>query len=267
VFILIIQCLYQCKRDTYSSLASPLTSHICTNRATLRPSTDSFSALGGFEPYPFLINTIPIKPCTSLFFALRACTFLICSIKPHLNIFLSPLDSTPFPFSVFSHETNTHKKSLKEKLSWLRKDHKAVMLEIKQNIPQAEPSKDSEQVVASLTAVAIRQRVEVLAVQQELLRLGEQIKGKFKDVFHPVLPPIDRLPTNITCRITLKDASKLITTRSYSTPRKYKEAWHMLIDQHLEASRIQPSNSQHVSPAFIILECDVTVLLQWVNDY
>ena len=56
-------------------------------------------------------------------------------------------------------------------------------------------------------------------------------------------------------------------TRSYSTPRKYKEAWAILIQQHLDAGRIRPSNSQHASPAFIIPKADMSVLPQWVNDY
>ena len=56
-------------------------------------------------------------------------------------------------------------------------------------------------------------------------------------------------------------------TKSYSTPRKYKEAWAILIQQHLDAGGIQPSNSQHASPAFIIPKADMSVLPHWVNDY
>ena len=56
-------------------------------------------------------------------------------------------------------------------------------------------------------------------------------------------------------------------TRSYSTPRKYKEAWAILIQQYLDAGRIRPSNSQHASPAFIIRKADMSVLHHWVNDY
>lgn len=68
-------------------------------------------------------------------------------------------------------------------------------------------------------------------------------------------------------RIMLKDASKTITTRTYSCPRKYHDAWKTLIQQHLDAGRIRPSSSQHASPAFIIPKADKTALPRWVNDY
>jgi len=51
------------------------------------------------------------------------------------------------------------------------------------------------------------------------------------------------------------------------SPRKYHEVWTTLIQQHLDAGRIQPSNSQHASPAFLVPKTDPTVLPRWVNDY
>ena len=41
----------------------------------------------------------------------------------------------------------------------------------------------------------------------------------------------------------------------------------MLIQQHLDAGRICPSNSAHTSPAFIVPKADAAVLPRWVNDY
>jgi len=73
--------------------------------------------------------------------------------------------------------------------------------------------------------------------------------------------------TDVYCRIKLKDAYKTVHTHSYSTPRKYKEAWAILIQQHLDAGRIQPSNSAHASPAFLVPKSDTVVLPHWVNDY
>jgi hypothetical protein len=75
------------------------------------------------------------------------------------------------------------------------------------------------------------------------------------------------LPTDVYCRIKLKDASKTITTRTYTSPRKFKEAWATLIQQHLDAGRIRPSNSEHALPAFLVPKSDTTVLPRWVNDY
>jgi hypothetical protein len=113
---------------------------------------------------------------------------------------------------------------------------------------------------------AVRQRIEVLAAQDKLRKLSTDIISEFPDVFSPI-PHIDSLPTDVYCRIKLKDLAKLIHTRSYSTPRKYREAWATLIQQHLDAGRIRPSNSAHASPAFIVPKSDLTVLPRWVNDY
>jgi len=40
-----------------------------------------------------------------------------------------------------------------------------------------------------------------------------------------------------------------------------------LIEQHLAAGRIRPSNSDYVLPAFIVPKSDPNVLPRWVNDY
>jgi hypothetical protein len=106
---------------------------------------------------------------------------------------------------------------------------------------------------------AIRTRIETLAAQEQLIKLGDAVKGKYKDVFLPI-PHLDELPTDVYCQIKLKYALKTFTTRSYSTPRKYKDAWATLIQQHLDAGRIRPSNSAHTSPTFIVPKVDRTVL-------
>jgi len=113
---------------------------------------------------------------------------------------------------------------------------------------------------------AVRQRMEVLAAQNELQDLRDQMKSEFKEVFSEI-PHIDDLPTDVYCRIRLKDASKCVHTCTYSTPRKYREAWATLIQQHLDVGCIRPSNSAHASPAFIVPKSDATVLPCWVNDY
>ena len=92
------------------------------------------------------------------------------------------------------------------------------------------------------------------------------MKTKYKDIFDPI-PHLDDLPTNVYCRIQLKDASKTFATHSYMTLHKYKEAWSTLIQQHLDAGRIRPLNSAHTSPAFLVPKSDCMVLPHWVNDY
>jgi hypothetical protein len=96
--------------------------------------------------------------------------------------------------------------------------------------------------------------------------MGREMMTEFKDVFAPI-PHVNRLPDEVFCQIKLKDASQSIKTQTYSTPRQYKEAWQTLIQQHLDAGRIRPSNSAHASPAFIIPKADPNVLPRWVNDY
>ena len=84
---------------------------------------------------------------------------------------------------------------------------------------------------------AVRQRIKFLNLQVQLDHLSDSVKTKYKDVFSEI-PHIDDLPTDVYCRIKLKDATKTVTTRSYSTPRKYKDTWAILIQQHLDAGRI-----------------------------
>ena len=113
---------------------------------------------------------------------------------------------------------------------------------------------------------AVREQIEILAAQQELTHLGEALKNNFTDVFSE-FPHIDELPKDMYCRIKLKDASKTIQMRTYSTPRKYRDAWGTLIKQHFDVGRIHPSNYSHASPTFLIPKTDITVLPRWVNDY
>lgn len=58
-----------------------------------------------------------------------------------------------------------------------------------------------------------------------------------------------------------------ITCWGYTTPRKYKDAWDVLIKEHLDGDRIRPSNSPYLSAAFLVPKADCTVLPRWVNNY
>jgi hypothetical protein len=115
-------------------------------------------------------------------------------------------------------------------------------------------------------AGADQTQIEQLAFKDSLLRLNEAVKTKYKDIFD-VIPHLDELPKDVYCRIRRKDMNKSIVTRSYACPRKYREAWGTLLQQHLDAGRIRPSLSTHTSLAFIIPKADTTVLLRWVNDF
>jgi len=89
---------------------------------------------------------------------------------------------------------------------------------------------------------AVWVRIETLAAQEQLNKLSDAVKAKHAAVFKPI-PHINELPTDVYCHIQLKDVSKTITTRTYSSPCKYKDVWATLIQQHLDAGHIRPSTS------------------------
>jgi hypothetical protein len=157
---------------------------------------------------------------------------------------------------------------LRERLQTVRTAREGVIKELKARFKDDGDARESrnEKVKTVDVIGAIRERIEVLAAQEKLLKLGAEMKREFSDMFEPI-PHADTLPCNVFCRIKLKDASQTIKTRSYSTPRKYRSAWETLIQQHLDAGRIQPSSSSHASPAFLIPKADLSALPRWVNNY
>ena len=160
------------------------------------------------------------------------------------------------------------KKKLKEIFRDLQEDRKLMVAELKMVCAEraCKIRNNIEKIKPLDHIAAIRGRLEELNAQDQLHQLGESVKNKYKDIFAPI-PHLNDLPSDVYCRIKLKDATKMFTTRSYSTPRKYKEAWATLIQQHLDVGRIQPSNSAHASLAFIIPKADKSVLPRWVNNY
>jgi hypothetical protein len=120
-------------------------------------------------------------------------------------------------------------------------------------------------------ATAVRRRIDSLAFieanKTQLDRLDAEMRRKYNDRFPTDIPHIDQLPTEIVHRIRLKDPNKIIQCRWYNTPRKYREAWETLLNEHVAAGRLRPSSSLYVSPAFLIPKKDPTALPRWVNDY
>jgi hypothetical protein len=115
-------------------------------------------------------------------------------------------------------------------------------------------------------AAMVKERIEILALQEKFGSLEKDFLSEFKDVFEP-LPHVDKLPQNVMARIKLKNAEQTIKTHTYACPRKFCKAWQTLIQQHLDVGHICPSSSPHASPAFIIPKLDPLVLPCWVNDY
>jgi hypothetical protein len=140
------------------------------------------------------------------------------------------------------------KPSLKEKYHKIMTDRKCLLTELANicSIRKRTVDEISENVKEYNVAGAVRTQIEQLSFKDQLSRLNDAIKDKFKDVFSPI-PHVNELPTDIYYRINLKDTSKTIATRSYACPRKYKDTWQTLIQQHLDAGQIRLSSSAHAS--------------------
>jgi hypothetical protein len=149
------------------------------------------------------------------------------------------------------------KLKLRKMFKKVQKDRAEVIQELKaKSMEQKELVDATSETVRKLDLIAVvRQKMEILAVQEKLMALGNQIKKEFHSVFEPI-PHVNRLPDEVLCEIKLKDASQTIATWSYSSPRCYKDAWSTLIQQHLDAGHIRPSNSANASPAFLIPKAD-----------
>ena len=113
---------------------------------------------------------------------------------------------------------------------------------------------------------ALRERITSLSFEEELQSREAKLQERFARIFEPP-PHVDELPHEPVARIKLKDPQHSVKSRNYPCPRKWKEAWHTLLQQHLDAGWIRPSSAPTGSSAFIIPKADPTVLPQWVNDY
>ena len=113
---------------------------------------------------------------------------------------------------------------------------------------------------------AITSRIESLASQKTLIKLEDDIKHEYRDVFRPI-PHISELPTTETARIHLKNAYQTIAKRQYDVPRQFRDSFAVLIQQRLDSGFIRPSSSAFASPSFIIPKADKSALPRWVCDY
>lgn len=127
-------------------------------------------------------------------------------------------------------------------------------------VPPAVPS-DGTEVLA-----ALRDRIEDLAFLQTLKVEDAALRSQFADCFGDI-PPTAELPTDVWHRFRLRDPDMVIARRQYECPKKYREVWKELLQEHLEAGRLVPSSSPYASPSFLIPKSDPTAKPRWVNDY
>ncbi|KAG9225881.1 hypothetical protein CCMSSC00406_0006497 [Pleurotus cornucopiae] len=118
---------------------------------------------------------------------------------------------------------------------------------------------------------ALRGRIEDLNsmadLQAQLKKMDGEMKAKYADLFPDDIPAVHHLPDQVYHRFRLKDTDKVVSKREYSCPRKLRDVFKVLLDQHLAAGRIRPSDSEYASPAFLVPKADPTALPRWVNDY
>lgn len=114
---------------------------------------------------------------------------------------------------------------------------------------------------------AIRERVEELATLEQLKAEDAAMKTRYVDLFPDDIPHVNQLPTDVWHDINLKDANLTIVRRQYDCPKRYRDAWKTLLDQHINAGRLRASSSPYASPSFLVPKADPTALPRWVNDY
>jgi hypothetical protein len=148
----------------------------------------------------------------------------------------------------------------------LKKLQKSVVANIKSLLPKTYNNLNNDTPKPCLLA-AIQTQIETLVIEEQLRLKDAEFKAQYLDLFPPDVPDVVDLLDHILMSIKLKDDLKPMVVCAYSCPRKYREGWKTLIQQHLTAGCICPSNSNYVSPAFIVPKADPTVLPRWVNDY
>ena len=113
---------------------------------------------------------------------------------------------------------------------------------------------------------SILHRISTLNIESTMINLENNLRKSFTKVFEQI-PHVNELPLQPLARITLKDAEKVIKTRNYPCLRKWKDAWYVLLQQHLDVGCICPSQAPSGSAPFIIPKSDPAVLPRWVNNY
>ncbi|EDR06062.1 uncharacterized protein LACBIDRAFT_329149 [Laccaria bicolor S238N-H82] len=93
-------------------------------------------------------------------------------------------------------------------------------------VPPPPPKPRLQHVKDFDVAGAVRDRIDVLVAQEQLATRETALKTEYKEIFEPI-PHADELPRDIVAEIQIKNAEKTIKSRSYPSPRKYKQAWQI----------------------------------------
>ncbi|KAF9495331.1 hypothetical protein BDN71DRAFT_1506886 [Pleurotus eryngii] len=105
------------------------------------------------------------------------------------------------------------------------------------------------------------------AFQTQLKRMDSRMKREYADLFPDDIPLVHHLPDQVYHHFHLKDANKVVSHCEYTCPKKLRDVFKVLLEGHLAAGRMCPSDSEFASPAFLIPKADPSALPHWVNDY
>ncbi|GAA5977503.1 hypothetical protein JCM11641_000983 [Rhodosporidiobolus odoratus] len=106
--------------------------------------------------------------------------------------------------------------------------------------------------------------------EREMATWAARLMDEFNDLFPSVLPALtaDYLAKTTTRhRIKFVDIGKTHNQRGFNVPRKWRERWKRMLEEHIATGRLRPSTSPFASAAFIIPRKDPDADPRWVNDY
>ena len=189
----------------------------------------------------------------------------LCDTRSSLDILTPPFrpNSPPLPVS--------DRRTFNQELTFLRDEELTaqkcdVLHELCLEHPPVAPGPSPP-----LPIAAVRAHVESLVVAEtlcaQLIDEDRRMHKHFQDCFPSVLPPVTDLPDDVFHRFHLKDATMSIQHRQYESPKKCREVWKHLLQEHINMGRLQPSSSSYSSPCFLIPKSNPTADPQWVNDY
>ncbi|GAA5980988.1 hypothetical protein JCM11641_001420 [Rhodosporidiobolus odoratus] len=106
--------------------------------------------------------------------------------------------------------------------------------------------------------------------EREMATRAARLMDEFNDLFPSALPALtaDYLAKTTTRhRIKFVDIGKTHNQRGFNVPRKWRERWKRMLEEHTAAGRLRPSTSPFASAAFIIPKKAPDADPRWVNDY
>lgn len=135
----------------------------------------------------------------------------------------------------------------------------------------AHPARGQQGSCGNNVIAVIKEHIEDLntieTFEAQLKHMDGEMKCKYADLFPDDIPPVHHLPDTTYHRFILKNTHRIVCKREYTCPRKWQDAWRTLLEGHLAAGRMRPSNSEFSSPAFLVPKADPNAMPRWVNDY